>query len=116
MTSELLKRIKERAEVLNATCEAMAKTIREVEEHLTRSGVGCPSFVKGSGFEIGWDRMGSNFRIYISTGASSSPWGDSPRNFKIESFPLLPKLLAEIVKNLDTSIAKATAALHGEPK
>lgn len=97
---DVMKSIAASAAKLNAACDAMAERVRAVETFLTDNGVGVPCEVGGDGIRLGYGRVGAKFRVYFATEGGRVPWSDASRASKIESFPLLPDLLAAVAKSL----------------
>lgn len=107
----LEKRLEAAAGKLNQVSDAACAAVKRVETWLLANSVGGPASVEGDdGYTLVYARCGSKFRVAVVTGdRDMTPWNDCPRDVKLATFPLLPKLLRAIVDAVEKQVATTKA-------
>ena len=133
-----LKKLQEIAPELNRVADSAAKIVQEVETMLTKLGIGVSASALVGEFpkspkvreitNLAYGRISGKFRIAVvvekevdydaqgggeytaSNTISETPWLECPRDVKLATFPFLPALLQELIKNAESAKANVEKA------
>jgi hypothetical protein len=124
-----LDRLHVLSKAVNSRTDEVGRVVQAVEKYLTEVvHLGVPGWVTidreddGDGWEretsLAYGRFGEKFRIFVENGTfisgslddhSKTLWANCPRDIKLKAYNALPKLLDELVKQLEGTLEQIQA-------
>jgi hypothetical protein len=119
-----LDRLQELSKTVNSRADETGRIVQAVEKYLSEVvHIGVPAWVTidheddGEGWEretsLAYGRFGEKFRIFVEIGTfiagdlhddKKTLWANCPRDIKLKAYNALPKLLDELVKQLEGTL------------
>jgi hypothetical protein len=124
-----LDRLQELSKKVNSRTDDIGRVVQSVEKYLNDVlHLGVPGWVTidreedGDGWvretSLGYGRFGEKFRLFVESGTfiggslddhDKSLWANCPRDIKLKAYAAMPKLLDELVTQLEETLEQIQA-------